>query len=67
MIKDEVLKSAGYTEDELIVFALQLGVVKAIEWRAQAFNSESYEHYDNLLKAFRVILDERENRKEATK
>lgn len=59
MTKNEVIKNSGYTENELITFALQIGVVKAIEWRAKAFNSESFEHYDNLLKAFRAILDAR--------
>lgn len=64
MNKEEVLKRAGFTEDELIIYALQLGVVKAIEGKCSAFNKESFEYYDNLLKAFGLILRERSVSKE---
>lgn len=50
--------NTDYTKDELIALALKMAAQRAKEWRNAADDSESWDHYDGLLKAFEAIQNE---------
>ena len=64
MTKAEAIKNTEYTENDLINLALTMAVQNTREWRNQSEDSESWEHYENLMNAFSAILLDRQNNEE---
>jgi hypothetical protein len=64
MTKAEAIRNTEYTENDLINLALTMAVQQSREWRNQSDDSESWEHYENLMNAFSAILTERQNYEE---
>jgi len=60
MTKAEAIKNTGYTEEELIVLGLIAMKCRMKEARNESEDSESYEHYDRLVKAYDKMIVERE-------
>lgn len=64
MTKAEAIRNTEYTENDLINLALTMAVQNSREWRNQSDDSESWEHYENLMNAFSAILTERQSNEE---
>ena len=64
MTKTEAIRNTEYTENDLIKLALTMAVRQSREWRNQSDDSESWEHYENLMNAFSAILTERQSNEE---
>ena len=64
MTKAEAIRNTEYTENDLINLALTMAVQQSREWRNESDESESWEHYENLMNAFSAILTERQNNEE---
>ena len=64
MTKTEAIRNTEYTENDLINLALTMAVQHSREWRNQSDDSESWEHYENLMNAFSAILTERQSNEE---
>ena len=61
MTKAEAIKNTGYTENELIFLGLVAMKNRMKEARRESADSESYDHYDRLVKAYDKMIVEREN------
>ena len=61
MSKAEAIKATGYTEDQLIVLGLIAMKTKMVEARNESTDSESWDHYDGLVKAYTKMIIEREH------
>ncbi len=64
MTKTEAIRNTEYTENDLINLALTIAMQQSREWRNQSDDSESWEHYENLMNAFIAILTERQSNEE---
>ena len=64
MTKTEAIRNTEYTEHDLINLALTIAMQQSREWRNQSDDSESWEHYENLMNAFIAILTERQSNEE---
>lgn len=64
MTKTEAIRNTEYTENGLINLALTMAVQQSREWRNQSDDSESWEHYENLMNAFSAIFTERQSNEE---
>ena len=64
MTKAEAIRNTEYTENDLINLALTMAVQQSREWRNESDESETWEHYENLMNAFSAILTERQNNEE---
>ena len=61
MTKVEVIKSTGYTEEQLILLGLIAMKNRMKEARNESTDSECYEHYDRLVRAYDKMIVERED------
>lgn len=61
MTKVEVIKSTGYTEEELILLGLIAMKNRMKEARRESTDSESFDHYDRLVRAYDKMIVERED------
>lgn len=61
MTKAEAIKSTGYTEEELIFLGLVAMKNRMKEARRESTDSECYEHYDRLVRAYDKMIVEHEN------
>ena len=61
MTKAEVIKSTGYTEEELIFLGLIAMKNRMKEARSESTESECFDHYDRLVRAYDMMIIEREN------
>ena len=61
MSKSEAIKNTGYTENELIYLGLIAMKNRMKEARSESTDSECYEHYDRLVKAYDKMIVERES------
>ena len=64
MTKAEALMNTEYTENELINLALTMAVQQSRAWRNESEEIHSWDHYNNLMIAFRAILTERQSNEE---
>lgn len=61
MTKAEAIKNTGYTENELIYLGLIAMKNRMKEARHESTDSECFEHYDRLVKAYDKMIVERES------
>ena len=61
MTKVEVIKSTGYTEEQLILLGLIAMKNRMKEARSESTDSESFDHYDRLVRAYDKMIVERED------
>ncbi len=61
MTKVEVIKSTGYTEGQLILLGLIAMKNRMKEARRESTDSESFDHYDRLVRAYDKMIVERED------
>ena len=61
MTKVEVIKSTGYTEEQLILLGLIAMKNRMKEARRESTDNESFDHYDRLVRAYDKMIVEREN------
>ena len=61
MTKVEVVKSTGYTEEQLILLGLIAMKNRMKEARSESTDSESFDHYDRLVRAYDKMIVERED------
>jgi hypothetical protein len=61
MTKVEVIKSTGYTEEQLILLGLIAMKNRMKEARRESTDSESFDHYDRLVRAYDKMIVERED------
>ena len=61
MTKVEAIKATGYTENELIMLGLISMKNRMKEARRESQDSESYDHYDQLVRAYDKMITERES------
>lgn len=61
MTKAETIKNTGYTENELILLGLISMKSRMKEARNGSSDSEFFDHYNGLVKAYDVLIVEREN------
>lgn len=58
MTKIEAIKETGYTEEELIVLGLIAMKNRMKEARRESTDSECYDHYDRLVRAYDKMIIE---------
>ena len=63
MSKAEAIKNTGYTENELIYLGLIAMKNRMKEARHESTDSESFDHYDRLVRAYDKMIVEYENKK----
>lgn len=61
MTKAETISVTGYTEEELIFLGLVAMKNRMKEARQESTDSECFEHYDRLVRAYDRMIAEREN------
>ena len=61
MTKVELIKSTGYTEEQLILLGLIAMKNRMKEARSESTDSESFDHYDRLVRAYDKMIVERED------
>lgn len=60
MTKAEVIKSTGYTEEQLILLGLISMKNRMKEARNESTDSECFDHYNRLVHAYDKMIIERE-------
>ena len=60
MTKAEMIKSTGYTEEQLILLGLISMKNRMKEARNESTDSESFDHYARLVRAYDKMIVERE-------
>lgn len=58
MTKAEAIKNTGYEEEELILLGLIAMKARMKEARNASEDSESFDHYDSLVKAYDKMICE---------
>lgn len=61
MTKSEAIKETGYTETELIYLGLIAMKNRMKEARRESQDSECFDHYDRLVRAYDKMIVELEN------
>ena len=59
MTKAEVIRNTEYNERQLVNLALLYAATDMSKYRDEARDIDTFDHYDNLRRAFLLMYDER--------